>query len=79
MTQHRQFASRHLKRAYSDGVEQGVGQRAAEDIMKVLAARGFEVPKELERRIRGCHDTALLDRWLELAATASSVDELMQE
>lgn len=93
MMQERQFASRHLQRAYSDGVktgaeqgyekgieqgyEQGIERGRADDIVKVLAVRGLEVPAVLERRIRDCHDLATLDRWLELAVTARSVDELL--
>jgi hypothetical protein len=37
------------------------------------------VPVELERRIRGSHDMTQLDRWLDVAATANSIDELMTE
>jgi hypothetical protein len=76
MTQHRQFASRHLQRAYLEGVEKGVERGSADAILKVLAARGLDVTAKLEQRIRDCHDLATLDRWLEQAATASSVDDL---
>lgn len=85
MTQHREFASRSLRRAYSEGLVEGEGRGAkrghaqglADGLLQVLRARGIEVPAEVEERIRGCHDVALLGRWLERAATLSSIDELM--
>ena len=77
MTHQREFASRSLRRAYSDGEGRGEERGRAEAVIRVLRVRGIEVPPAMEERIRGCRDLALLGRWLERAVTLSSIDELM--
>ncbi|WNF28597.1 hypothetical protein RI138_18135 [Streptomyces sp. C11-1] len=51
----------------------------AEDILRILAVRGVEVPDAARQRITTCADLAVLDVWFERAVTASSVDALFDE
>jgi hypothetical protein len=46
----------------------------AQSVLRVLRARGLEVPESLRARIAGCTDLPTLDRWLTLAATAADAD-----
>lgn len=82
MTQRREFASRHLRRAYAEGFEggreeglaQGLAESLARAVLRVLVVRG--VSAEVEERVRGCRDIATTRGWLEQAVTVSSADEL---
>jgi hypothetical protein len=42
----------------------------------MLCARRLPVDDEARARIEGCGDTARMNRWIERAATATSVDEV---
>jgi flagellar biosynthesis/type III secretory pathway protein FliH len=68
-----------LEQGIEKGKEEGALAAIADAILRVLAARNMTVPSDLEQRIRACHDMSQLDRWLELAATARSIDELTGE
>lgn len=48
----------------------------ARSILRVLAARGLAVTAEQRALIERCTDLAVMDRWLERAATARSIDEV---
>jgi hypothetical protein len=45
-------------------------------ILEIFASRGLTVEADVEARIAGCQDLELLRRWLRLAITAASPDEL---
>lgn len=49
----------------------------AEAILAVLTARGFAVSDGVRRRILGCKDLRVLDRWLVRAVTASSDSDVI--
>jgi hypothetical protein len=51
-----------------------VGERAA--IFQVLEARGLKVDDSTRQRIEACTELEQIERWLRLAATAQSVQEL---
>jgi hypothetical protein len=74
-----QGMERGLEQGLERGMEKGAQAARVEAILRVLSARNMSVPVELEQRIRGSHDMAELDRWLDLAATAGAIDELMEE
>ncbi|MBU3864246.1 hypothetical protein KN815_09215 [Streptomyces sp. 4503] len=65
-----------------------VGQRAftdvrlesrADDILRILKARGLEVTAETRERVRACRDVDLLRTWLDRAVTASRAEELFTD
>lgn len=51
----------------------------AEDILRVLEARGVVVSAAQRQEILSCHDRDRLDRWLRRAAVASSAGEITSE
>ena len=50
-----------------------------EDILIVLRVRGIAVPDEARQRIQAEEDSGTLERWLERAAIASSIGEVIDD
>ena len=73
--------SEELKRGFSEGFADGLAAGAVHGwqdvLLMTLQARGIPLSATDEARIRACADTAKLDRWIERAATASSVREVL--
>jgi hypothetical protein len=51
----------------------------AASVLRVLGARGIPVDDTTRERIANCTDRAVLDTWLDKAATATSVEELFTD
>jgi hypothetical protein len=66
------FAREHFGR----GKDEGRAEGEAKAVLRVLAARGVEVPEEARVRISACADLRQLDAWLDRAVVATSVAEL---
>ncbi|MEU8616514.1 hypothetical protein [Streptomyces sp. NPDC048623] len=60
----------------AEGKAEGKAEALSEAVLRVLAARGVEVPEEAAGRITECTDLGTLDLWLDRAATATRVEEL---
>jgi hypothetical protein len=45
-------------------------------ILRVLSARGLQVPAEIRERVLSCADTRHLETWGDQAATAASIDDV---
>jgi hypothetical protein len=60
-------------------VAQGRTEEAARALLMVLRARGVEVPDAVRERILAQKDPERLERWLEKAAVASSVAEVLDQ
>ena len=61
------------------GRQQGRALGRAEDVLQILAVRGWLVSEEARQRILTCTDMSLLDRWFARALTASSLSEVLGE
>jgi hypothetical protein len=48
-------------------------------LVRVLQRRFPPVPRDLEERIRSCTDADQLDRWIDTAAPATSLEEFRRE
>lgn len=70
-----QFFSESQRQSF----EQGSAKGQAHAILRVLARRNIAVSDEQRERITACTDGETLDRWLDLAVTASSTDELFKD
>jgi hypothetical protein len=46
-------------------------------LFAVLAARGIDVPDDARGRITGCKDLDQLASWIQRAATATSIDDVI--
>lgn len=62
-----------------DLIEQGVAKGRAEDVLRVLAARGVHVGDEARQRILTCTDVTTLDRWFDRALKASTLSEVLDD
>ncbi|EDY42734.1 hypothetical protein [Streptomyces sp. SPB074] len=56
--------------------EEGRAEGQARSLLKVLRARGIEVPDESRARVESCADTATLDTWLDRALVATTLAEV---
>ena len=70
------FAREHFGRGKDEGLVEGRSEGEAKAVLRVLAARGIEVPEEARARISACADLRQLDAWLDRASVATSVAEL---
>jgi len=55
---------------------EGEAKGKARMILRVLSARGLQVPAEIRQRVLSCADTGQLETWGDRAATATSVDDV---
>jgi hypothetical protein len=51
----------------------------AEAILTTLRARGITVPDEARQRIQSQGDSATLERWLERAVVATSIEDVLDD
>ena len=65
-----------LKKGQIEGEARGEARGKANDVLKILAIRGFQVPKAIEQRVLACQDLELLDGWLTRAVTTSALDDV---
>jgi predicted transposase/invertase (TIGR01784 family) len=68
-----------LALAERQGEHKGRSEEAAQAVLTVLRVRGVEVPDVVRERILAQKDPGQLRRWLEKAAVAASVDEVVDE
>ncbi|MFE4608518.1 hypothetical protein ACFRK5_09165 [Streptomyces niveus] len=61
-----------------EGLAKGRAQQGARSVLRVLEVRGIPVSDETLKRITGCDDVDLLERWMDRAITASSVEEIFE-
>lgn len=61
------------------GIEKGIEKGRQGALLAVLRARSLPLPRDVSDRIAGTSDLALLDTWIERAATASTLDEVLIE
>jgi hypothetical protein len=55
---------------------EGKAEGEAHIILRVLAARGFEVPTNTREQVLSCTDFGQLETWADRAVTATSVEEV---
>jgi len=51
----------------------------AQEILTVLRARGIEVTDDARQRIQSQWDPAVLERWLERAVVATSIEDVLDD
>jgi hypothetical protein len=51
----------------------------AQEILSVLCARGIEVTDDARQRIQSQWDPAALERWLERAVVATSIEDVLDD
>ncbi len=68
-----------LSLAHREGKDEGRAEAAARNLLTVLRVRSIAVPDAARERILAQKDAALLERWLEKAAVAASIHEVIDE
>ena len=63
----------------TEGLTQGRAQEAARNLLSVLGVRGIAVPDGVRERILAETEPERLERWLDKAAVAASVSEVIDE
>lgn len=73
------FAKKYVAEGRAEGRVEGRAEGAAQALLTVLQARGIAVPDAARERILAQTDPERLKRWLEKAAVATSVAEVLDE
>jgi hypothetical protein len=69
------FAREH----YGRGVKKGIQDLGPTMLLRVLAARGIDVPEDVRARISACSDPEQFACWNERAVSIQSARELFDE
>jgi hypothetical protein len=69
----RLFKDDFIDRIKEEGRAEGKAEGQAYMLLRILAARGFEVPASVRERVLSCTDPGQLESWADKAVTASSL------
>jgi uncharacterized protein YlzI (FlbEa/FlbD family) len=61
------------------GRAEGEARGRADMLLRILAARGIEVPASVRERVFSCTDLSQLDAWGDSAVTATTLDEVFAD
>ena len=75
----RKYVAEGLAEGLAKGRAEGRAEEAARALLTVLRARGIAVPDAVRERILAQKEPERLERWLERAAVATSVAEVIDE
>jgi hypothetical protein len=64
---------------WAEGKREGVTEGLARALLHVLERRFQAVPEDIAAAIRACYRDEQLDRWLDAAVTAPSLEQFRQE
>lgn len=77
------FAKKYVAQGRAEGLAEGLNQvraeEAARNLLSVLRVRGITVSDAVREHILAQKDPERLERWLEKAAVATSVTEVIDE
>ncbi|AKJ08150.1 Hypothetical protein AA314_09776 [Archangium gephyra] len=69
-----------LMRSYGEQlVERGLKRGRAQDVVRILAARGIHLDEQSRQRILACRDLELLDRWFDRALNATRLGDVLDQ
>lgn len=74
-----ELAKKYYGQGRNDGRTEGRTEEAARALLTVLRVRGIAVPDAARERILAQKDPDLLERWLEKAAVAASITEVIDD
>lgn len=74
-----EFAGKYVAQGRAEGHARGRAEEAARNLLAVLQARGIAVQDSVRDLILAQKDPEQLERWLDKAAVASSVAEVIDE
>jgi hypothetical protein len=68
-----------MARGMARGMAQGRAEGEAQILLRIMTARGLDIPEPIRARVAECTDTARLEAWADRAATATSLDDIFEE
>jgi flagellar biosynthesis/type III secretory pathway protein FliH len=68
-----------LARGREEGLQQGQIRGRAEDVVRILTARGVQADEAARQRILSCSDLATLDRWFDRALNATALSDVLDD
>jgi hypothetical protein len=68
-----------LAKGLAKGREEGLTRGRAEDVLRILTARGVHADEAARQRILTCTDVATLDRWFERSLNATTLSEVLDD
>jgi hypothetical protein len=68
-----------LTQGREEGRQLGLTRGRAEDVLRILTARGVRVDEAARQRILSCPDVATLDRWFERSLNATTLSEVLED
>ncbi|MDI1482106.1 hypothetical protein [Polyangium sp. y55x31] len=74
-----EYQSEFARKYFSQGQAEGRAEEAARSLLTVLRVRGISVPDAVRETILAQRDPEHLERWLEKAAVARSLAEVIDE
>jgi hypothetical protein len=74
-----EFVDGFLDQGRAEGMAQGMAKGEALMLLRIMTARGLDIPERIRARVAGCTDTARLESWADRAATATSLDDIFEE
>ena len=74
-----EFKSDFAKRYIAVGRDEGRTEGVADALLRMLTARNVAVDEASVTRIRNCRDLETLGRWIDRAATASTIDQVLND
>jgi len=66
-------------RGVAEGAARAEARGMAGAVLRILAARGIDVPERARERINGSQDPEVVNSWLVRSITVSHVNELFDE
>ena len=72
-----EYFEKGRQKGVGEGVALGLEKGRAEDVLRVLTARGVSVDNNARQRILSCTDLATLGLWLERAANATHISQVL--
>jgi hypothetical protein len=67
----------HFEQGRQKGWDEGLAKGRAEAVLQLLSVRGVPVDSMARQRILSCTDLGTLERWLERAATAAQLADVL--
>ncbi len=74
-----QGLARGREEGLAQGLQRGLTRGRAEDVLRVLSARGVHADEQARQRILTCTDVATLDRWFERSLNATTLSEVLDD
>jgi hypothetical protein len=72
------FAREYMSKTWAEAEAVGEAKGEAKALLKVLDARGIDVPDHVRAQIVACTDTDQLDAWIDRAVTAESIQDVLK-